>query len=65
MDFVNKLQEIKEKFELINEKLSDPEILSNQKKLVALGKERSTLEPLLMRITNITRLLVTLKGIKK
>lgn len=44
MDFITKLQEIKEKFEQITEKLSDPDILSDQKKIVQFSKERSELE---------------------
>lgn len=44
MDFIAKLQEIKEKFEQITEKLSDPDILSDQKKIVKFSKERSELE---------------------
>jgi peptide chain release factor 1 len=44
MDFIAKLQEIKEKYEQITEKLSDPDILSDQKKIVKFSKERSELE---------------------
>ncbi len=62
MDFVNKLQEIKEKFELINEKLSDPEILSDQKKLVALGKERSTLEPIVNAYNEYNETISNIEG---
>ncbi|MGD8780876.1 MAG: peptide chain release factor 1 [Ignavibacteria bacterium] len=44
MDFIGKLEEIKEKYNKINEQLSDPEIVSNQEKLISLSKERSDLQ---------------------
>ncbi|MBL1214395.1 MAG: peptide chain release factor 1 [Ignavibacteriae bacterium] len=43
MDFIGKLKEVKEKFDKINEELSDPEVMSNQSKLIKLSKERSDL----------------------
>jgi peptide chain release factor 1 len=43
MDFIKKLRQVKDKFEDINEKLSDPENVSNQEMLVKLSKERSDL----------------------
>ena len=44
MEFVDKLKEIKEKYDKINEQLSNPDIVSNQEKLISLSKERSALE---------------------
>jgi peptide chain release factor 1 len=44
MDFIEKLKEVKDKYERINAELSDPEIVSDQKKLVELSKKRSELE---------------------
>lgn len=49
MDFIAKLQEIKEKFELITERLSDPEVLSDQKRVVKLSRERRNLEEIVNR----------------
>ncbi len=43
MNFLEKLQEVKERFEQINEQLSDPAIMSDQNKLIKLSKERSNL----------------------
>ncbi|MGE5500058.1 MAG: peptide chain release factor 1 [Syntrophothermus sp.] len=40
---IEKLRAVKEKFEKINEQLSDPDIVNNQEKLIALSKERSDL----------------------
>lgn len=44
MDFADKLRALKEKFDKINEQLSDPEIVNKQEKYVSLSKERSELE---------------------
>lgn len=43
MNFLDKLREVKERFELINEQLADPAIMSDQAKLIKLSKERSNL----------------------
>ncbi len=43
MDFIDKLEAIREKFQKIEVQLSDPEIVSNQEKLIKLSKERSEL----------------------
>lgn len=43
MNFLDKLQEVKERFEQINEQLSDPAIMSDQARLIKLSKERSNL----------------------
>jgi len=44
MDYFGKLVEIKNKYDEINRKLSDPEITADQKKLIELSKSRSELE---------------------
>ncbi len=43
MEFYTKLKSIKEKFDKIEEQLSDPNIISDQAKYVTLGKERREL----------------------
>ena len=43
MEFIGKLKEIKEKFDRINEELSDPGIVSDQARMISLSKERSDL----------------------
>ena len=47
MEFIEKLQDLKDKFESVNQRLSDPEIITNQTKLVKLSKERSELMPII------------------
>ena len=65
MDFIQKLQEIKEKFELINEKLSDPEVLSDQSKIVSLSKERSELEAIVNKYNEYNETVLNIKGNKE
>lgn len=43
MDLFYKLKEIKENFESVEERLSDPKIISDQEKLISLSKKRSEL----------------------
>ncbi len=44
MEFIEKLKEIKTKYDEINAQLSDPAIASNQEELIKLSKKRSELE---------------------
>ncbi len=44
MDFIDKLKEIKEKYDEINVQLSSPDLMSDQKKLIELSKKRSDYE---------------------
>ncbi len=44
MDFEEKLQDIKAKFEEIERQLSDPAVVADQQKLISLSKKRSELE---------------------
>jgi len=62
MDFIKKLQEIKEKYELINEKLSDPEIQSNQKTVIQLSRERSELEQIVNKYDEYNYIISNIKG---
>jgi len=62
MDFIKKLQEIKEKYELINEKLSDPEIQSNQKTVIQLSRERSELEQIVNKYDEYNSIISNIKG---
>lgn len=53
MELLDKLKEIKEKYDGINEQLSDPEIVSNQEKLIELSKKRSELTELVDAYNNL------------
>ncbi|HOJ38411.1 MAG TPA: peptide chain release factor 1 [Ignavibacteriales bacterium] len=46
MDLLQKLEGIKDKFDIINEQLSDPNVISDQDKYVKLTKSRNQLEPI-------------------
>ena len=65
MEFITKLHAIKEKFEQINERLSDPEILSNQKKVIALSKERRELEIIVSKYDEYRTTLSNIDGNKE
>lgn len=62
MDFINKLKAIKDKYLRINEELSDPEIMSDQKKLISLSKERSELEEIVNTYSEYEEVLNNIKG---
>jgi len=62
MDFIKKLQEIKEKYELIYEKLSDPEVQSNQKAVIQLSRDRSELEPIVNKYDEYNSIISNIKG---
>lgn len=44
MDYLEKLKEVKDKFDNINKQLADPEVTADQEMLIKLSKERSSLE---------------------
>ncbi len=65
MSFIGKLQEIKEKFEQINEQLADPEILANQKKIIQLSKERSELVEIVDKYDEYSTTISNIEGNKE
>ncbi len=48
MELIVRLQKLKEKFERINQQLSDPEFLNDREKIIALSRERSELENIIL-----------------
>ncbi|MBN1301260.1 MAG: peptide chain release factor 1 [Melioribacteraceae bacterium] len=62
MDFIDKLKEIKEKYNKITEKLSDPEITSKQDQLIKLSKERSDLEDIVVAYNKYMKVISEIKG---
>jgi len=62
MDFVEKLKEVKEKYERINEELSDPGNLSDQVKLIKLSKERSNLQEIVTAYDEYNKVLRNIAG---
>lgn len=62
MNLIEKLEKIKEKYELINEQLSDAGILNDREKMISLGKERSELEEIVKVYGNYTVILKNIEG---
>jgi peptide chain release factor 1 len=62
MDFIRKLKEVKDKFEKINEKLSDSQVVSNQELLVKLSKERSDLIEVVEAYDEYNEVITNIKG---
>lgn len=65
MELIEKLRRIKEKFERINEQLSDPDNVSNTEKIVSLSKERSELADIIVVIEKYEKVLNNIKGNKE
>ncbi len=65
MDIVAKLKKLKEKFERINQSLSDPEILNDHEKVIALSKERSGLEEIIAAYDKFQKTLDDIDGNKE
>ena len=51
----NKLEKIEERFHDINEQLSDPDVISDIKKLMEIGKERAKLEPIVEKFNELKK----------
>lgn len=65
MDFIKKIQQIKEKYDSIIEKLSDPQIVSDQEKLRKLSKERSDLTELIEAYNEYIKVEKNIEGNKE
>ena len=62
MNLIEKLEKIKEKYELINKQLSDSGILNDREKMISLGKERSEIEEIVKVYENYTVILKNIEG---
>jgi len=65
MNLIEKLEKIKERYELVNQQLSDPAVISDRKKMIILGKERSELEEIVQVYQNYKTVLDNLRGNKE
>lgn len=65
MEFIEKLKGIKEKFEKINEQLSDPELISDHEKYVKLNKERSNLSDIVIAYDSYVKVINNIEGNKE
>ena len=62
MNLYEKLKSIKEKYDKINEQLSDPNIVSDQQRYVALNRERSELNELIYAYNEYDYLIKNISG---
>lgn len=62
MDYLEKLKDIKEKFDNIEKQLSDPETASDQNKIIELSKKRSELSDIVDAYKKYSKLLKNIDG---
>ena len=62
MDYLEKLKEIKEKFDAIEKDLSDPAVAANQDKIIELSKKRSELLEIVEAYKDYDKLLQNIEG---
>lgn len=65
MNLLEKLEKINEKYNLINEQLSDSNLVNNREKLISLSKERSDLEDIITVYKEYEDLLNNINGNKE
>lgn len=65
MELIDKLKKIKDKFDRINEQLSDPSTMNNMEKLVSLSKERSDLTDIISAYEEYLKILNDISGNKE
>jgi len=65
MDLLEKLSKIKDKFEKINQQLSDPEFLNDREKLVQLSRERSDLTEIIGAYDEYSKVIRDIEGNKE
>ncbi len=61
MELVDRLKKIKDKFEQINQQLSDPQFLNDRAKMISLSKERSELEDIVQVYNDYSKVLENIK----
>ena len=65
MDIYEKLKSVKEKYDKINEQLSDPAIHSDQARIIKLSKERSDLTDIVAAYNEYDSLVKNISGNKE
>ncbi|MFZ1292130.1 MAG: peptide chain release factor 1 [Melioribacteraceae bacterium] len=65
MDYLEKLKQIKEKYDEIHNELMDPVVLSNQAKVIELSKKRSELTEIVDAYNKYSKLLKDIEGNKE
>ena len=62
MEIIEKLKEVKEKFDNINKELSDPAVISDRKRYVKLNRERSNLEDIVSAYSEYSQVINNING---
>ncbi|HZW38423.1 MAG TPA: peptide chain release factor 1 [Ignavibacteriaceae bacterium] len=62
MDLVEKLEKIRDKFDRINQQLSDPSFMNDQKKMIQLSRERSELTEIMNTYERYSEVLKNIEG---
>ncbi len=65
MELIDRLRRIKDKFDRINQQLSDPEFLNDREKLVNLSRERSDLTEIIHAYEEYSQILNNISGNKE
>jgi peptide chain release factor 1 len=65
MELIDKLKKIKDKFDKLNEQLSDPANLNNTEKLISLSKERSDLIEIIKSYEKYNQVINNIEGNKE
>lgn len=65
MELIDKLKRIKDRFELINQQLSDPSFMNDRDKIVSLSRERSDLTEIISSYEEYSDVLKNIEGNKE
>ena len=65
MEIIEKLKKIKDRFENINQQLSDPDVLTDREKVISLSKERSDLTDIVSAYEEYNEVLKNIEGNKE
>jgi len=65
MDLLEKLEKIKNRYDLVNKQLSDPELINNRDKIISLSKEKRDLSQIVQVYEKYSELMKNIEGNKE
>ncbi|RPI75344.1 MAG: peptide chain release factor 1 [Ignavibacteriales bacterium] len=65
MELLDRLKKIKNRYDQINEQLSDSSVTSNRERMISLGKERSELEEIISAYESYSKVIKDIQGNKE
>ncbi|MGQ9799818.1 MAG: peptide chain release factor 1 [Ignavibacterium sp.] len=65
MNFLDKLEKVKQRYDQINELYSNPEYINNPEKMIALNKEKSEIEDIVQAYEKYVKILKDIEGNKE